>query len=86
MKNTCMRLILISLALLMIGFAAAQAEEPAVYTSGDYEYVLLEDGTAEITEYTGNASTLEIPAELDGHTVTSIGKRAFFLEVCLLCI
>ena len=37
----------------------------------------MEDGTAEITKYIGSAESLEIPAELDGYTVTSIGKEAF---------
>ncbi len=46
-------------------------------TSGDFEYEILDDGTAEITDYTGSAETLEIPATLDGYTVTSIGDEAF---------
>ena len=48
------------------------------YTSGDFEYDLLNDGTAEITEYTGYATDLTIPSTLDGYTVTSIGERAFW--------
>ena len=44
--------------------------------SGDYEYELLENGTAEITKYNGSASELEIPGKLDGYTVTSIGEYA----------
>ena len=48
-------------------------------TSGDFEYeVLSETGkTCEITGYTGNATELTIPSELDGYTVTSIGGSAF---------
>ena len=45
--------------------------------SGDFEYELLDDGTAEITDYTGSATDLTIPSTLDGFTVTSIGARAF---------
>ena len=70
----------IALALLLIlGISAALAEEsePTVYTSGDYQYILLPDGTAEITDYTGKDTVLSIPAQLDGYTVTSIGDRAF---------
>ena len=40
-------------------------------------YVLLEDGTAEITYYTGKAPSLNIPDMLDGYIVTSIGEMAF---------
>ncbi len=43
----------------------------------DYSYVVLSDGTVEITKYTGSATELTIPSTLDGYTVTSIGDRAF---------
>ena len=46
-------------------------------TSGDFEYELLDDGTAKITRYIGSATTLDIPSTLDGYTVTSIGSSAF---------
>lgn len=46
-------------------------------TSSDFEYTVLDDGTAEITGYTGNATDLVIPSEIDGYTVTSIGVSAF---------
>ena len=45
--------------------------------SGDYEYTLLDNGTAEIAGFTGSAAELTIPSELDGYKVTSIGDRAF---------
>ena len=44
-------------------------------TSGDYEYVELDDGTIEITKYTGTDSVVEIPSEIDGKTVTSIANK-----------
>ena len=46
-------------------------------TSGDYEYEVLDDGTAQITKYNGNGSNLTIPSKLDGCTVTSIGDYVF---------
>lgn len=46
-------------------------------TSGDFKYVLLEDGSAEITDYTGSETKLLIPEELKGVKVTSIGNNAF---------
>lgn len=45
--------------------------------SGDYRYILLEDGTAEITRYNGKTPILVIPSTLDGHSVISIGDEAF---------
>ena len=45
------------------------------FTSGDYTYILLEDGTAEIIDYDGQAEVLEIPSKLDGYTVTSISDE-----------
>ena len=47
-------------------------------TSGDYTYVVLDDGTAEITNYTGSATELSIPSEIDGYKVTHIGWDAFY--------
>ena len=45
--------------------------------SGDYEYRVLDDGTAEITKYSGKDETLEVPDVLDGRSVTRIGDVAF---------
>ncbi len=45
--------------------------------SGDFEYELLSDTTIEITGYTGLDADLSIPSDLDGYTVTSIGREAF---------
>ena len=52
---------------------AASAE-----TSGDYEYTVLEDGTVEITGYTGSETDIEIPDEIEGKAVTSIGNKVFY--------
>ena len=56
---------------------AVADEERKTFTSGDYEYALLDDGTIEITKYNGSADHLAIPATLDGKTVTAIGDYAF---------
>ncbi len=53
------------------------AEDTNTKTSGYYEYTVLEDGTAEITKYTGSTTELSIPSEIDGYSVTSIGDVAF---------
>ena len=67
--------LLLTLALLMTGVAAAAAG--MTRQSGDYTYVILEDGTAEITKYKGKTASLDIPAALDGVPVTGIGNDAF---------
>ena len=46
-------------------------------TCGDYQYGVLEDGSALITQYTGNDTAVIIPPELDGHPVTAIWYDAF---------
>ena len=43
-----------------------------------FQYKELEDGTLEITGYSGNDTGLVIPEEIDGKTVTSIGDSAFY--------
>ena len=48
-----------------------------------FEYKELDDGTLEITGYNGSDTTVVIPAEIDGKTVTSIGERAFRYKVNL---
>ncbi len=43
----------------------------------DYTYSVLDDGTIEITGYSGNGGNVAIPAEIDGKSVTRIGESAF---------
>ena len=43
----------------------------------DYTYNALEDGTIEITGYSGSAENIVIPAQIDGKSVTRIGNNAF---------
>ena len=47
------------------------------YDSGDYSYILRDDGTAEITGYSGEEQTVNVPRQLDGRPVSAIGKGAF---------
>ena len=44
----------------------------------DFEYYVLDDGTAEITGYKGKGGDVTIPSTLGGYTVTSIGIGAFY--------
>ena len=70
--------ILLTLLLLALCLTACAGEtEPEAFTSGDYKYVLLDNGTVEITNYNGKDAILAIPDILDEHPVTSIGDEAF---------
>lgn len=71
------KLLALILALLLTCAFAFAAAEGGRYTCGDFVYVLLPNGTACITDYTGEAAELVIPAELDGVPVTAIGAYAF---------
>ena len=46
----------------------------------DLFYKVLDDGTVEIARYYGSAEKVDIPAEIDGKSVTRIGANAF--EYC----
>lgn len=54
---------------------AVTANADAVY--GDFNYEVLSDGTVSVTKYTGSSSTVTIPSQIDGKTVTKIGNNAF---------
>ena len=46
-------------------------------TFGDFEYSVRDDGTVEITGYSGSAEKVDIPEKIDGKSVTRIGDEAF---------
>ncbi|MGN1402900.1 MAG: leucine-rich repeat protein [Ruminococcus sp.] len=56
--------------------SAAEAGDTGTY--GDLTYTVLEDGTIEITDCDEAATEVEIPAEIDGMAVASIGDEAFW--------
>ena len=68
--------VLFVMLLMALSVNGAVAEDDAL-RSGDYQYRVLEDGTAEITHYFGRDSVVHIPDTLDGKTVTSIRDVAF---------
>lgn len=68
--------VLFVMLLMALNVNGAVAEDDAL-RSGDYQYRVLEDGTAEITHYFGRDSVVHIPETLDGKTVTSIRDVAF---------
>lgn len=75
--SVCLAVIMILSVLTFAVFtASADEDKPIVYTSGNFEYAILDDGTITINRYNGNESDLTVPSTLDGYTVTSFG-RAF---------
>ena len=68
---------LLSLILVMVLVCAAAAAETPEKEQGLYRYRVKEDGTAEIIGVSESIQDGNIPAELDGYKVTSIGSFAF---------
>ena len=60
------------MAVLCVIGAGAETE-----TYGDFQYRVNYDDTVEIDKYVGNAEKVDIPAKIDGKSVTSIGYQAF---------
>lgn len=46
--------------------------------TGNYQYEVLDDGTAQITKYVGTEKDVVIPSELDGKKVTKLNAEAFY--------
>ena len=82
-----MKKLLMLTLMLILCLACAFAVQAEELKSEGYTYVVLEDGTAKITKYDGWWETsLEIPAELNGHRVTGIGEMAFAFNSSLTFI
>ena len=45
--------------------------------SGEYTYIILDDGTAKIVQWCGDDTVLEVPNSIDGLSVSAIGAFAF---------
>ena len=81
--STCLAVVMLLSTAVVAPLTVTAAQTQAVSTgetiiSGDFKYTILGDGTAEITKYTGSATEVTIPSELDGKSVTSIGDYAFY--------
>lgn len=76
-KNVCILLILCILFSCFASSSFAAETEPEEHICGDYEYTILNDGTACIGLYYGNEEILEVPSKLDSRVVTGIDNLAF---------
>lgn len=63
--------LILSLAML-VSISAGVSLTASADTSGDFEYTVLDDGTAEITSYIGTATEVTVPSEIDGYEVSSL--------------
>ena len=71
------KIISLTLAMLMLISIFAAVPITANAEDDDYDYDILEDGTAIITYFYSDATSVTVPSELDGYTVTQIGEEAF---------
>ena len=71
------------IALLLTALAVCLCAAAAAEVSGDYHYLVREDGTAVITHFSPLSSPdlrsgrFAVPSVIDGYTVTEIGDDAF---------
>ena len=66
---------------LMLSGSMESAKSEADLTNKDgFVYQVMEDGSAAIVGYTGEGGDLQIPSDLDGHTVTIIWYEAFIQQ------
>ncbi len=54
-----------------------EKEESCAKASQDWQWDVLEDGTVSIKNYSGTETEVEIPSQLDGKKVTTLGYYAF---------
>lgn len=76
-KILSITLSIIMMLSVVIALPTVSAEQ---FTSGDFKYKILEDGTASITKYLGfdkDIMDVKIPGEIDGYKVTKVSNRAF---------
>ncbi len=73
MKKILATSLILTLILSLFLVPSASAESTL---SGDFFYQVLENGTAEITGYKGESALVQIPSEIEGYKVTSIGNYA----------
>lgn len=78
MKRVFFTVLLLMMAVFLNTSAEKVVSEPQ--TCLDFQYIILEDGCAEIVGYTGTAQGIIIPESLDGTPVRSIGTEAFFMN------
>ncbi len=81
MKRKVLRLLSIMLVLLLMSSMSilVNAEDYSEFlkTNDDFEYMYIDGGCVYITRYIGNSEVVNIPEEIDGRTVSTVGDRIF---------
>ena len=67
----------LTLCMVLTAMPLAGLTATAEVSSGDFEYAFYNGDTIQITSYTGDATTVNIPSEIDGFTVAAIGWGCF---------
>lgn len=75
MKGTFGRALCLLLALLLPAVGALAATP--LHECGDYTYIILPGGDAQIVDWEGRDRALKVPGVLDGHPVASVSECAF---------
>ncbi|MBQ7333552.1 MAG: leucine-rich repeat domain-containing protein, partial [Clostridia bacterium] len=74
----CSVLVALATALVLLIALPRQDENGReIFTYGDFEYTVLDNGRLEITEYIGSKSEVDIPDVIENRSVYSIGEGAF---------
>ena len=78
MKKLLALLLTLIMAVSVVSIVPTVSAEETVYTSGDFQYVKLNDKNIKITRYIGEGLDVVIPSKLDNYTVTRVGERLFY--------
>ena len=78
MKKLLALLLTLVMAVSVVSIVPTVSAEETVYTSGDFQYVKLNDKNIKITKYIGKGLDVVIPSKLDNYTVTRVGERMFY--------
>lgn len=70
------RVIALCVAVMLV-FSCLSVLQVGAASNSEYTYDTLEDNTIQITKYIGAETSVDIPSEIDGYTVSQIGQGSF---------
>ena len=78
MKKLLALLLTLIMTISVVAVVPSASAKETVYTSGDFQYVKLNDKNIKITRYIGEGLDVVIPSKLDNYTVTRVGDDLFY--------
>ena len=69
--------LLLSILMIVTSVSLMAVNSFAATSASSFSYVTMSDGTVKITKYNGSSAYVEIPSEIDGKRVATIGSEAF---------